>query len=450
MSGRAGGRADSRTGGQADGENPGFGGRLTGRSTVLSVLAALAVQTSTPVALWAQTIAITGGTVYPVSGPKIERGTVVIQYGRITAVGANVSIPAGARRIDATGKWVTPGLIHSGSTLGLSQVGSYDGTNEANHSGEVNAAFNVAEGIDPSNVLIPIARLGGVTTTVIGPSSGLVAGQAVVIDLLGDRIETMLVKSPAALVINLNEGSKSAGGGSRAGTLETLRQLFADAQEYDRRKADFQKNQMQALSARAPELEALRPALKGELPVVVIANRRSDILSALRLAREFHLRLIISGGVEAWQLGAELAKAGVPVAINTINNIPSFDGLGARFDGAALLRAAGVPVLIVEGETGGPRNLRWAAGHAVRFGMPWEDALAAVTLAPARAFGIADRYGSLEAGKVANLVVWSGDPLDYASEAEVVLIRGIEVPRVSRQTELFNRYKHLPPDFEAR
>jgi imidazolonepropionase-like amidohydrolase len=207
---------------------------------------------------------------------------------------------------------------------------------------------------------------------------------------------------------------------------------------------------MQALSARAPELEALRPALKGELPVVVVANRRSDILSALRLTKEFHLRTVISGGVEAWQLGDELAKAGVPVAINTINNIPSFDGLGARFDGATLLRAAGVSVLIEEGETGGPRNLRWAAGHAVRFGMSWDDALAAITLAPARAFGIADRYGSLEAGKVANLVVWSGDPLDYASEAELVLIRGTEMPQVSRQTELLDRYRKLPPDYQAR
>jgi imidazolonepropionase-like amidohydrolase len=413
--------------------------------TVLTAWTALAAG-----ALRAQTIAITGGTVYPVSGPKIERGTVVIQDGRITAVGAGVPIPAGARTIDATGKWVTPGLIHAGTSLGLTQVGSVDATNEYSHTGDINAAFNVAEGIDPSNVLIPIARIEGVTSAVTGPGGGLVAGQAVIIDLAGDRIETMVTRSPAALVINLNEGSKSAGGGSRAGQLERLRQLFADAQEYDKRKADFQKNQMQSLSAPAPELEALRPALKGELPVVIVANRRSDILSALRLAQEYHLHLIIEGGTEAWQLGAELAKAGVPVAVNTISNLPSFDGLGARFDNAALLRAAGVSVIVEEGETGGPRNLRWAAGHAVRFGMTWEDALAAITLAPAKAFGIDSRYGSLQTGKVANLVIWSDDPLDYASRAEHVFIRGTEIPLVSRQTLLLDRYKKLPPDFEAR
>lgn len=397
----------------------------------------------------AQTIAITGGTVYPVSGPRIERGTVLIRDGKIVAVGAGVSVPGGTRVIDATGKWVTPGLIHAQSSLGLSQVGSVDGTNEGTHAGEINPAFNVAEGIDPSNVLLPIARLGGVTTAFTAPSSGLVAGQGVMIDLTGDRIESMVVKSPAALVLNLNEGSKGAGGGSRAGVLESLRRLFDDALEFDRRKADFQKNQIQPLAAGAAELEALRPALKGEEPVVIVANRRSDILSALRLAREYKLKIIIAGGIEAWQVTDELAKADVPVIVNTINNIPSFDGLGARFDNAALLKAAGVAVLVVDNESGGPRNLRWAAGHAVRFGMKWDDALAAITLAPAKAFGLDKSYGSLEAGKIANVVIWSGDPLDYASQADAILIHGVEQPKSSRQTELFDRYKHLPPDYES-
>ncbi len=395
----------------------------------------------------AQTIAITGGTVYPVSGPKLERGTVLIRDGRIVAVGSDVAIPAGATRIDAAGKWVTPGLIHAGSSLGLHQVGSVDGTNEANHAGDVNAAFNVAEGIDPATALIPIARLEGVTTAVTGPSDGLVAGQAVLIDLLGDRIETLLARSPVAMVINLNESSKSAGGGSRAGEMQALRRLFADAEEYDRRKADFRKNQMQALSASAPGLEALAPVLRGELPVYVIANRESDIASALRLAREFRLKLVIRGGVEAWKLAADLASAKIPVILDPINDIPTFDGPGARFDAATLLRAAGVTVVISESETGGPRNLRWAAGHAVRFGMSWDDALAAITLAPAQALGFDDRYGSLDAGKVANVVVWSGDPLDFASHADHVFIRGVEIPYSSRQTELLTRYRHLPPTY---
>jgi imidazolonepropionase-like amidohydrolase len=372
---------------------------------------------------------------------------VLIRDGRIIDVGSNISIPADAARIDATGKWVTPGLMHANTTLGLQQVGSVDATNEATHTGDINAAFNVAEGIDPATPLLAIARLEGVTTAVTGPSSGLVAGQSVLIELLGDRIETLVTRSPLAMVINLSESSKSAGGGSRAGVLEALRRLFADAQEYDRRKADFRKNQMQPLSAPGAELEALGPVLRGELPVVVDANRQSDIASALRLAREFRLRLIIRGGVEAWKLAADLAAAKVPVILNPIDDIPTFDGPGARFDAATLLQQAGVAVILTESQSGGPRNLRWSAGHAVRFGMSWDAALAAITLAPARAFGVDDRYGSLERGKVANVVVWSADPLDFASHADHVFIRGIEIPYTSRQTELLERYRSLPPSY---
>lgn len=402
---------------------------------------------SWPAVAAAQTIAVTGGTVYPVSGPRLEHGTVLMRDGRIVQVGTDLAIPSDAVRIDATGKWITPGLFHPNTTLGLQQVGSVDATNEAAHTGDVNAAFNVAEGIDPATPLIAIARLEGVTTAVTGPSDGLVAGQAVLIDLLGDRIETLVARSPLAMVMNVNEASKRAGGGSRAGVMEALRRLFADAAEYERRKADFRKNQMQTLAAGAAELEALGLALRGELPVVIDANRQSDIASALRLAREYRLKLIIRGGVEAWKLADELALARVPVILNPIDDIPSFDGPGARFDAAALLVKAGVPVVLSEALTGGPRNLRWAAGHAVRFGMPWDAALAAITLAPARAFGVDDRYGSLEAGKIANLVVWSADPLDFASHADHVFIRGVEIPYVSRQTELLDRYRTLPPTY---
>jgi imidazolonepropionase-like amidohydrolase len=424
-------------------------GRKAGRHLcfLVRLLALSTLTAGSATRLSAQTIAIVGGTVYPVSGPKIEGGTVLIRDGRLVAVGSGVTVPSDATRIDATGRWVTPGLIHAGSTLGLSEVGSVNETNEGNHTGDINAAFNVAEGIDPETPLIPIARLEGVTTAVTGPSRGLVPGQAVLIDLAGDRIETLVARSPVAMVINLSEASKTAGGGSRAGVLQALRRLFNDAQEYGRRKDDFRRNQIQPLFAEAPELEALSPVLKGELPVLAIANRESDIASALRLARDYRLRLLIFGGVEAWKLADDLAAAKVPVILNPINNIPSFDGPGARFDAAALLDRAGARVIVMEGEMGGPRNLRWAAGYAVRFGMPWDHALAAITLWPARALGVGDQYGSLESGKVANVVVWTGDPLDFSSRAEHVFIRGVEVPHTSRQTELLDRYRKLPPEY---
>ncbi|MGE0352914.1 MAG: amidohydrolase family protein [Gemmatimonadales bacterium] len=424
-------RADWRSGGRA-------GGLL---------LAGVALLLAGATRLEAQAIAITGGTVYPVSGPKIENATVLIENGRITAVGANVAVPAGARRVDARGKWVTPGFIHSSTTLGLATVGSVSETNESRMEGDVDAAFNVAEGINPATVNIPVARIEGVTTALTRPGGGLIAGQAVLVDLAGDRIEDMLVKSPAAMVIDFSARSKSAGGGSRAGALQRLRQLFLDAREYDRRKGDFQKAQMQELSASAADLEALLPVLRGAVPVYGIADQRSDIESALRIMREFKLRLVLWGGREAWQIGPELAAAGVPVITYPLENIPDFNGLGARSDNATLLRQAGVTVLLAEGESGGPRDLRFAAGHAIRNGLSWDDALLAVTLAPARAFGIADRYGSLEPGKVADVVLWSGDPFEFSSKPDLVLIRGNEIPLRSRQTELLERYRALPPEY---
>jgi imidazolonepropionase-like amidohydrolase len=169
-----------------------------------------------------------------------------------------------------------------------------------------------------------------------------------------------------------------------------------------------------------------------------------DIENALRLTREYKLRTVLFGAVEGWQLARQIAAAGVPVALEPLRDIPSFDGLGARLDNATLLREAGVNVIIAQGDPGGERNLRYAAGNAVRNGLSWDDALAAITAAPAAAFGLSD-YGSLEPGKVANLVVWSGDPFDFNSAAERVYIRGQLTSLATRETELRDKYRTLPP-----
>jgi imidazolonepropionase-like amidohydrolase len=396
----------------------------------------------------AQTIAITGGTLYPVSGPKIENATVLIRDGRIAAVGTNVQVPAGAQVVNASGKWVTPGLIDAATQIGLTEIGAVEGTNEGSIKGdEVAAAFNVLEGVNPASQLIPVTRIEGVTTVLSGPGGGLISGQAVALDLWGDRIEDMVIKSPAALVGQINEYAKGTGGGSRAGVMARLRRLFTDAKEYDRRRADYQRDQMQALSAPVADLEALLPVLKGELPIVIGANRRSDVENALRLAREYHLKLVIDGAVEGWQIASELAAAKVPVIVNPLTDIPSYDGLSPRLDNAALLSKAGVRVIISSFDSHNSRDIKQLAGNAVAYGMDWDAALAAVTLAPATALGIGDGYGSLEVGKVADVVVWSGDPFDFSSAAERVFIRGRDVPLTSRQRQLMERYKTLPPRY---
>ena len=399
--------------------------------------------------LLAQTIAITGGTVYPVAGPKLANATVLIRDGKIAAVGTNVTVPSDATKIDAAGKWVTPGLIDGAGQMGLVEIGAVAGTREALLKGDtIAASFNVAEGINPASVVIPVTRIEGVTTVLAMPAGNLVSGQAVLIDLAGNTIEEMLAKSsPVGVVLNDSETGKDFAGGSRAGLVERVRRVFRDALEYERRRADYGRAQLRPLSAAAADLEALLPVLHGQELLIAYANRRSDIESALRLAREFKLKLVVAGAQEGWQIAGELAQAGVPVLVEPLDNIPSYDALGIRYENAGLLAKAGVKVALMETDTHNSRNLRQQAGNAVAYGMSWEQALRAVTLSPAEMFGVADRYGSLEAGKVANVVVWSGDPFEFTTGVEHVLIRGKEISLKSRQTELFERYKKLPPAY---
>ena len=398
--------------------------------------------------LLAQTIAITGGTVYPVSGPKLANATVLIRDGKVVAVGAGVAVPQDATRIAAQGKWVTPGLIDGAGQLGLVEIGAVAGTREGAVRGDtIAAAFNVAEGINPASALIPVTRIEGITTVLATPTGNLVSGQAVLIDLDGATIEQMRVKSPVGIILNASETGKDFAGGSRAALADRVRRVFRDALEYERRRADFNRAQIRPLAASAADLEALLPVLHGQEPLIAYANRRSDIETALRLAREFKLKLVLAGAQEAWQIAPELARAGVPALVEPLDNIPSYDALGVRYENAGLLAKAGVKVALMETDTHNARNLRQEAGNAVAYGMSWEQALRAVTLSPAEIFGVADRYGSLEPGKVANVVVWSGDPFELTTGVEHVLIRGREIPLKSRQTELLERYRKLPPNY---
>jgi imidazolonepropionase-like amidohydrolase len=398
--------------------------------------------------LLAQTIAVTGASVYPVSGPKLANATVLVKDGKIAAVGAQVPIPADATRIDARGKWVTPGLIDGAGQMGLVEITMVSGTREGTVKGDtIAAAFNVAEGINPGSTLIPVTRIEGVTTTLAVPSGNLVSGQAVLIDLDGATIEQMLVKSPVGIVADLSESGKESAGGSRAAAAARLRRVFRDALEYERRQADYSRAQIEPLGASAADLAALLPMLHGREPLIARANRRSDLETALRLAKEFNVKLILAGAAEGWEVAGEIARAGVSVLVEPMNNIPSYDGLGIRLENAALLAQAGVHLALLETDTHNARNLRQQAGNAVSYGLSWDQALRAVTLTPAEIFGVADRYGSLEPGKVANIVVWSGDPFEFTTRVEHVLIRGRAVPLRSRQTELLERYKKLPPSY---
>jgi imidazolonepropionase-like amidohydrolase len=384
-------------------------------------------------------------------GGKIEGGTVLIRDGKIVAVGKNVAVPAGAKRIDASGKIVTPGLFESSTHIGLSEVGSVQGTNDFRNRADdqVSAAFNVAEGINPRSIVIPVTRIAGVTTAVTAPSGGLVAGQGVVIDLAGDDVPQMVAQSPVGMFVTLGEGSQGAAGGTRAGEMMRLRELLDDARVYARNRAAYERGATRSYAASRLDLEALQPVLAGRVPLVVEAHRASDIRSALRLAEEYRLKLILLGATEGWMVADQIAQARVPVVLTVLQNLPSdFEHIGARYDNAALLRKAGVQVAITTNTTHNARNITQEAGNAVAYGLPYEEALRAITLYPANIWAVADRYGSLEPGKVANVVVWGGDPLELLTPVEHVFIRGKEIPLVSRQTELRDRY--LTPADEGR
>jgi imidazolonepropionase-like amidohydrolase len=401
----------------------------------------------------AQAIAIVGGDVYTADGTPIRGGTVLIQNGRITAVGANVAIPAGARRIDATGKWVTPGLIESSTTMGIAEVSSITESNDAeiqdvtsrrDTDDQVQAAFTVTEGLNPRSMVIPIVRIMGVTTAVTRPSGSLISGQGAMIDLAGNRVEDMTVVSPIGMYASLSENARGAVGGPRAALSMRLREVLEDARAYARNRQSFERGDTRDFSVSRLDLEALQPVLAGREPLVVEAHRASDIQLALRIAREYDLRLIITGGTEAWMVADDLARARVPVLVKVLNNLPgSFESLGATYENAARLRRAGVQVALTTGETWRAYTIRQEAGNAVAYGLPWAEAFRAVTLYPAQIWGVADRYGSLEAGKVANVVVWSGDPFELLTRVEHVIIRGQEVPLVSRETQLRERYRTL-------
>jgi imidazolonepropionase-like amidohydrolase len=426
------------------------------RLTTLLAGAALAAAASSAAA--AQTVAITGGRVFPVSGPAIENGTVLIRDGKIVAVGANVQIPAGAERVDAAGKWVTPGLVNPQTLLGLVEVSQVAETRQMSARGggehRVNAAFTVWDGINPMSVLMQPAQNEGITSAVVLPRGGLVSGQGAIIDIIGTSVGEMIVRSPVAMVAQIDDAS-AANTGSQGELLLRLRELLEDTRVYARNRAAYERAATRDYAASRLDLEAMIPVVEGRLPIIIAANRGSDIEAALALAKDYGLDLIIGGGSDAWMVADKLAAARVPVMAGALVNIPSsFSTLGARQENPALLRRAGVEVLLIgtgsDPDAFNVRNIKQEAGNAVAYGMSWDDALRAITLAPAEVFGVADRIGSLRPGRDANVVVWTGDPFEFSTRVEHVFIRGQrQALGDSRQDMLMQRYRRLPPDFDT-
>jgi imidazolonepropionase-like amidohydrolase len=423
--------------------------RKRGPSVVRRVLGTAALFTALPVQ--AQTVAITGARVHPVSGPVIENGTVLIRDGRIAAVGANVTVPSEARRIDAAGKWVTPGIFNAGTSLGVTEIGAVGETNDTRAQGNndgVTASFRVWDGFNPSSPLLQVTKNDGITTAGVIPGGSLIGGQGAVVSLRDGPMRDVLLRGPAAMFANLGARGQNIGS-SRGEVFQRLRDVLDDARLYPRRRADLERNASRPLAARRADLEALQPVLAGTLPIVIDADRATDITQALDLGRQYGMRVAVSSATEGWKVAEQLGAARAYVLVGALNNIPrDFSSLGARQDNAALLHRAGAKVVIAGGtDAFNARNVKYEAGVAVAFGMPWDAALRAVTLTPAELYGVASRTGSLEVGKDATLVVWSGDPFELSTRAEHVFVQGTEVQAPSRQDELMRRYRALPPTY---
>lgn len=412
------------------------------------ILAVLALAATAQAEEW---IAVEGATVWVDPSTKLERATVLVHDGVIAAVGSGVSVPPGAKRIDGTGTVVTAGLVDVHTNLGLVEVSLETPTVEGAFAPTVDegihAAYRVTDGYNPASVVIPVARRAGVTGAVTVPRGGLVAGSSAWVSLAdGANVETATIMAPLAMHAVLGEGALAAARGSRGLAVERLRELLDDAVAYARHKDAFERNQTRRFAASRLDLEALLPVATGKLPLVVEVNRAADIMIAIRLAKEAHLRLVVAGGAEAWKVADELARAGVAVILDPSANLPgSFDTLYVRDDAVAILVAAGVSVAISTFSEGASvRILRQLAGIAVRDGLPWAKALEAVTSGPAAIFAV-PRRGTLAKGNVADLVVWSGDPFELSTRALHVLIGGKEQSLVTRQTRLLQRYESLPP-----
>ena len=442
-------------------------------------IAALLLAAASPLA--AQTFAITGGTVALGDGSEpIPGGTVVIRDGKILGAGVNVPIPRDAQMIDARGKWVTPGIIGGFSRLGLSEVDlSADGTTDDRApTGPFSAAIDVAPAVNPMSSTISVNRADGVTRAIVAPNTArsIFAGQGAMIDLGADR--DPITAARRFQFVELGESGAATAGGSRASAHLLFRNALREAAELGRYSArassratptddpvvrNPNESRMTGPSAQRSDdvlltrfdAAALVPVLQGRQYLLVHVEQANDILQAIALKRDFPaLKLVLVGVTEGWTVADRIAASGIPVIASAVNDLPaSFEQLAATQSNIGRMRAAGVKVAIGMIDDNDSRylfNQRQYAANLVALtrvpgatGVSWGEALAMITSKPAEVIGMGDTLGSLARGRQGDVVIWSGDPFELASEAQMVWIDGVRQPLESRQTKLRDRYQRL-------
>jgi imidazolonepropionase-like amidohydrolase len=399
----------------------------------------------------AETIAITGGKVIIGDGSApIEGGTVVVRDGSVVAAGKGVSVPAGARTIDASGKWVTPGIFAGFSRLGLAEVDAVNGTNDkSGGKSGFSAAIDVAPAIDPFRSPIAVNRSAGVTRAVVAPEAAdsIFGGQGAIADLGADA--DAVTKARAFQFAEFGEAGAQASGGSRAGNHLHFRAMLREAQAHAGGNDAFDDDLLKVEDARA-----LQSVLRGETRLLIHVEGANDMLRLIELKRDYPaVKMVFVGASEGWRVADKLAGAGIPVIASALNDLPaSFEMLGATQSNIGRMKDAGVKVAIGMIDDRDSHQLRYTtqyAGNLVSLqkvpgatGLSWDEAFAAISSAPAEIMGVSDRYGSLKAGRVGDVVVWDGDPLELSSAPTAVFIDGVEQPLGNRQDRLRDRYRN--------
>ena len=409
--------------------------------------------------------ALVGGTVHPASGPEIANGTVVVEDGRIVAVGAGVAVPSGAAVVNVSGKHVWPGLIAANTVLGLTEVSTIQGALDTDETGTTNPNIRAEVQINPDSDLLPVTRLNGITSALVVPRGGALNGTSALVHLDGWTWEDMTVRAPVALHVQWpNMGivraffetrSEDEQKKAREEAIAAISKAFDDARAYAKAR-DAESSPGVPRHDADVKWDAMRKALAGEIPVVFHANSAAQIRAALRFADEQKLpKVILLGGRDAPRFAETLKARGIAVIYTDLLATPTrgYESYDAAFTGPAELAKAGVTFCVADAgnqDAHNSRNLPYHAALARAFGLTADDALKSITLFPARILGVADRLGSIEAGKIADLVVTDGDVLDVTTHVEQVYIAGRAIPMESRQTRLFHKYDARPRGPKAR
>ena len=404
--------------------------------------------------------AIRNATIVTVTGETIENGVLVIEQNKITAIGKDVEIPSGYEVIDATGLFVYPGLIDAYTVLGLSEVGAVAATQDAYEMGQYNPHIKSWLAINPHSVHIPISRVNGITTALVVPGGAVISGQCALINLNGWTPGEMLLKAPVGICVNFprmpreddfrrrrqpskQEMSKAKERAEKQ--LKELKEVFKKAKRYAAKWKEYEKSPKPPAPDHDLMLEALIPVIDKDLPVILSVDAEGDIKNAVEFVKELDIKAIFQGCNDGWKVTELLSKNNIPVLVGPVLRSPgSKDPYDARFANAAILNKAGVKIAFLTRSAPDVRNLPYHAGTAAAFGLPKKEALNAVTIYPAEIFGVADKIGSLEVGKIANVIVTDSDPLEMLTQLKHLFIAGEKIPLESKHTRLYEMFQKRP------